>query len=204
MLSIYLRMRKTKSGFILFVFFFSTLLLQFCKKEDKGTFRRYIHKFLFVEFNSLSDPYYNFYNANDTLNVVLKDTNDFIIVAEDTAVQISYANSNGNLYATSPLPPLTVEQDSLIILTVNNFDALHPAGSDVSDCFLISSVYAPANLWLPLDQFRQIVKNNYLHDFKLHLIKHPNTNALKLKLHFYNKDYSDGIMLQSPTIVFKP
>jgi hypothetical protein len=202
---IYLCMSKTKSGFILFVFFFSTLLFQFCKKEDKGTFKTYIHKCYFAEINTTTvGGYYTIYSARDTLKVDLKDTNGFIIITEDTTIRMSQTKANGSLYATSPVLPPTISQDSLIILTLNNFDASHPAGSDVSDCFLVSHVFSSAFNFLPLEQFSEVGKNSYSQDFKLHLIKHPSSNELRLRLYFYDKVYTDGIMVQSPTILFKP
>ena len=202
---IYLCMSKTKSGFILFVFFFSTLLFQFCKKEDKGTYRTYTHKFLFVEINNASSgAYYNFYSAKDTIMLELKDTNGFILVAEDTSIRIGRADFSGSLYASSPPLPPTIDQDSLMIFTINDFDANHPAGSNISDCFLVSHVFSSAFNFLPLEQFSEVGKNSYSQDFKLHLIKQPSSNELRLKLYFYDKVFTDGIMVQSPTILFKP
>lgn len=198
-------MLKARVSLILLLFLFSTLLFQFCKKEDSGTFKTFIHKVLFAEINTTSTGgYYNIYKENDTFNVELKDTNGFIIVTEDTTIRISYNSSNGNLFARSPALPPTIEQDSLIIFTLNEFDAMHPAGSNVSDCFLVSQVYGSAFTFLPLEQFSVVGKNSFSQDFKLHLIKHPSSNQLKLKLYFYDKVYTDGILLKSPTILFKP
>ncbi|MDI1235534.1 MAG: hypothetical protein PSX81_14750 [bacterium] len=197
-------MRKVKGGFILLLFIFSTLLFQFCKKEDDGTFKTYIHKFLFAEFNTKSGAYYNFYKSVDTLRLDRKDTNSFILVSEDTTIQIGSVGIGGNLYATSPTPLPSVDQDSLIIFTLNDFDLLHPAGSNITSCFLISNVYSSSNGLFSVDQFKHVVKQNYLSDFKLHLIKNPTNKTLKLKLHFYTKIITDGIVIQSPTILFKP
>jgi len=198
-------MRKLKSGLLFLVFLFSSLLFQFCKKEDKGTFKTYIHKFYFAEINTTSaGSYYNIYSVRDTLKIDLKDTNGFIIVTEDTTVRISQTMANGNLYATSPVLPPTIDQDSLMIFTVYDFDANHPAGSNISDCFLVSHVFSSAFNFLPLEQFSEVGKNSYSQDFKLLLIKHPSLNELRLKLYFYDKVFTDGIMFQSPTILFKP
>ena len=197
-------MRKLKSGLVFLAFLFSSLLFQYCKK-DKGTLKTFIHKFLFAEINTASTGgYYNIFNANDTFNVELKDTNGFVIVTDDTTVRISRTSENGSLYATSPVLPPTIDQDSLMIFTIYDFDANHPAGSNISDCFLVSHVFSSAFNFLPLEQFSEVGKNSYSQDFKLLLIKHPSSNELRLKLYFYDKVFTDGIMVQSPTILFKP
>ncbi len=201
---------------LLLVFIFSALLMQYCNKCKGGYHRTKITIYGFTFTGPFKSKAKRLFLPNDSIPMLQGDTLHFGLIAKKTVVSSEEltARSEGNLYACKELQQIyeRAEQDSLKVITLNDFDNLHPAGSNISEFFLVSGYDADTLGYYPIKDYGLFRENLFKYDptyntyspnFTLTLLKKPDNVALNLKLLFFNKVLTDSFSTISPIFTFK-
>jgi len=190
----------------LICFLFSSLFFQFCNTCGKKSVQQFaIEKYDFQQVAKMDAKSQFYFLKPDSVPMVSNDTVYFLLMPKTKLAQNSLSG-NGNLYACDPVMPVTVALgDSMRIETMDNFDATHSAGSDVSDFFLLYEQGfidsgKMVNNYYPLNAFTR--QNQMLSFLHLALIKKPSFKNIRFKIYVYKQKLNDGNTCETPVLSF--
>lgn len=98
--------------------------------------------------------------------------------------------------------------DSLQVITIEEFDLSHPAGSDVSDFFILTHKtnffsYTWDKFYGPVGRLNEIEKNFQLDKFSAVLTQKPENNSARFLFRFFNRNNGNYAITYSPKLNFR-
>lgn len=187
------------------VFLFSTLFFQQCRdcpSKPVQTFK--IHAYTFNQVYKLKPGGNYDYLIIDSVSMGAMDTIFFSFIPKTKMAH--QKASNGDLFACDPVFPRTQSLgDSMKVFCLNDFDSQHPAGSEVSECFLISNDQYSASgqfsrVFFPCQEFKTF--SNGTDILNLALIKKPSFQNVKFKIFIYQVNLQGAYYLETPEFRF--
>lgn len=175
-------------------FFFSALLLQQCRdKCDSGKLvnQQKISHYELQSLNTIDSLGTLKYRSFDSMQMKPDDT---VIVLIRPELILAQNNTSELLMACDPvMPNVLALGDSLKIFTAYDFDLQHPAGSEISDLFIIFNMNfqkgdPDSNRFRPLEEFRSFTSSGQM--LALGLIKKPENKDVTLRLIIYRREGS--------------
>ncbi len=197
--------KYSKNTALTVLFIFSAIFIQQCRDcPNKPVQQNAIDSYKFYQIYKMNSNGAYVYYSKDSIPMNLNDSVFLTFMAETKLV--SHFNFKEGLMACDPVFPQTLALgDSLKIITLTQFDQLHPINSDISDCFRISVDYYNSfgqfsKLSYPINQFKQF--SNSTNILVLELIKKPQFQSQKLKLLVYKNDLVNSYNLELPDLIF--
>lgn len=190
----------------LVLFLLSAFFLQDCRDcPNKPVSQQQIIGYRFNQvYRLMQAGIYNYQNP-DSLKMLPLDTLCFTFNTEVKMASIT--NRNAGLFACDPVFPATIALgDSLKIISLDDFDSSHSAGSVINDFFrIVSDNYNQfgqfERIYQPISQYQLF--SNSLNTFTLALLKKPATQKYRFKLLIYQKSASNAYELETPIFSFQ-
>jgi hypothetical protein len=190
------------------LFIFSSFFLQFCDKRSTcsgGVSRSVIESYRYNRIFRMNAVRHVTLIPEDSISMTANDTIYMEFWAR-TRTAMNYTIGNyGSLFACTPsiemIDPLG---DSIMIETMDDFDATHSSGSNISGFFRL---FGPGSYdsgrvkeYYPVNRFKEF--HNDRMSFILALVKKPEFRDIRFKVHFYKKKLAEAVRTETTLLRF--
>lgn len=189
---------------LLLICVFASLLIQQCNYGCKGLGGEEHFKVITFKSGNFSKKSgkQRTYLKPDEISISPDDT--LWINMEDSSIMVAAKRSNdGTLMACDSYIEKIYSSrwDSISIQSVTDFDAFHPAGSNMDSFFLIEA----NSQWKYelLNQFGKIIQTRNDKRFSLLLLRVPTNNSVQFKFNFFDTKTGESTFSFSPVLRYK-